>query len=98
MARTLDASIPDSIKEIRACLKCKLIKTTEQFREEGCENCPNFTSVAKYTTPTFYGMITMLDPDRSWVARWQRSERLARGCYAIQTIGALPTVTYDDYD
>ncbi|KAH9795237.1 transcription elongation factor SPT4 [Citrus sinensis] len=37
------AQIPTSFgHELRACLRCRLVKTYDQFRESGCENCPFF--------------------------------------------------------
>lgn len=55
-----NAPIPDKLKQLRACLSCKLIKTTEQWREGGCENCVaedkfNGIDSMTYTTPTFKG-------------------------------------------
>lgn len=35
----LTADVPDSMKGIRACLRCTLLKTFEQFTDAGCENC-----------------------------------------------------------
>jgi hypothetical protein len=35
------ASRPDSVKRLRACTSCKLIKTYDQFLSECCENCPH---------------------------------------------------------
>ena len=52
------APIPDKLKLLRACLSCKLIKTTEQWRENGCENCQekyHGIDSINYTTPTFKG-------------------------------------------
>ena len=34
------ASVPNSLKAIRACKRCGILKTMEQFVEDGCENCP----------------------------------------------------------
>jgi hypothetical protein len=31
--------IPDSVRHLRACLNCCLIKTMSQFKSNGCENC-----------------------------------------------------------
>ncbi|CAN1126348.1 Transcription elongation factor SPT4 homolog 2, partial [Linum perenne] len=37
------AQIPTSYgHELRACLRCHLVKTSDQFRDSGCENCPFF--------------------------------------------------------
>lgn len=34
------ADIPENMKDLRACLRCALIKNFKQFYEHGCENCP----------------------------------------------------------
>jgi hypothetical protein len=33
------AATPSSLKQLRACKTCRLIKTTKQFLEDACENC-----------------------------------------------------------
>jgi len=84
-------STPRSIKSLRACLKCKLIKSYTDFEKEGCDNCKDLEDVAvnQYTTPTFHGMIAMMQPSESWVARWQRQDGKVRGLYAILVVGEL---------
>ncbi|XP_021887493.1 transcription elongation factor SPT4 homolog 1-like, partial [Carica papaya] len=56
------AQIPTSFgHELRACLRCRLVKTYDQFRESGCENCPFFKMdddherIVDCTTPNFNG-------------------------------------------
>lgn len=40
VADLANASVPQSIRGIRACKRCGILKTLEQFVNEGCENCP----------------------------------------------------------
>ena len=32
-------TVPKTIKNMRACLVCSLIKTFDQFESDGCDNC-----------------------------------------------------------
>jgi transcription elongation factor SPT4 len=34
------ATTPSSLKGVRACKRCGILKTLDQFIEDGCENCP----------------------------------------------------------
>ena len=64
-------SYPSSLKQLRACTQCRLIKTENQFKKEGCENCGiNPKEILQYITPHFKGMIAVMDPKYSWAARW----------------------------
>ena len=45
-------TVPKSLKQLRACLVCSLIKTFDQFESDGCDNCelrqirsPSFSSL-----------------------------------------------------
>jgi RNA polymerase subunit RPABC4/transcription elongation factor Spt4 len=47
-----------------------------QFQEEGCDNCSagamDDEDVATECTPNFSGIIAIMDPEKSWCARWTR--------------------------
>jgi transcription elongation factor SPT4 len=98
--RSDQADLPPSMKHLRACLSCKLIKTYDQFRDDQCENCENFSTVSNFTTPTFYGMMAMMKPDASWTARWQRQTRFVAGLYALKVVGEVRSEMdqLDDFD
>ncbi|KAG5871984.1 hypothetical protein JTB14_025736 [Gonioctena quinquepunctata] len=90
-------SIPKDLRGLRACLVCSLIKSFDQFENEGCDNCDEFLrmknnhdNVYDCTSSNFDGMISMMSPDDSWVAKWQRVNRFCRGVYAISVSGRLP--------
>eukprot|EP00243_Klebsormidium_subtile_P006456 TRINITY_DN2747_c0_g1_i1.p2 TRINITY_DN2747_c0_g1~~TRINITY_DN2747_c0_g1_i1.p2 ORF type:complete len:122 (-),score=15.36 TRINITY_DN2747_c0_g1_i1:631-996(-) len=91
MAETLQAAaVPtDFGRSLRACLRCSLVKTFEQFLEAGCENCDFFVMerdkdrVLECTTHNFSGVIALMHPDASWVARYQRIGKFVPGCYAV---------------
>jgi transcription elongation factor SPT4 len=69
----------------------------QRFLKEGCPNCEDFLHLAgsmdaiiDCTSQVFEGLITLADPARSWVAKWQRLDGYVRGVYAIKVSGQLP--------
>jgi transcription elongation factor SPT4 len=40
VADLAEASVPTAVRGIRACKRCGILKTIDQFANEGCENCP----------------------------------------------------------
>lgn len=82
------ATRPNDLKHLRACTSCHLVKCLSQFLEEFCENCwrdwaggdlPSsmgtkdaFDIANERTTTDFEGMVSMMRPKGSWVARWLR--------------------------
>lgn len=72
-------------------------QTVEQFEYDGCDNCESFLRMKKnkdkvmdVTSNNFDGMIALMSPEDSWVAKWQRINRFTKGVYAISVSGRLP--------
>jgi transcription elongation factor SPT4 len=42
------------------------------------------------TSQVFEGLITLADPAKSWVAKWQRLDGYVKGVYATKVSGQLP--------
>lgn len=55
-----------------------------------------FDQVQECTSSIFEGLISMIDPAHSWVAKWQRLEGYVRGVYAIKVVGSVssPCVSF----
>ena len=96
--------IPDGTKNLRACTKCHLLKTRDQFVNEGCNNCDYFDSdapkrkrediVDKNTTALFEGVVAMITPGNGWVSNWQGIPRLFTNnhdCCGTHTHTTKPT-------
>ncbi len=68
----MDYSYPNSLKKLRACINCHLIKTESQFLKDGCDNCTsiNLNEISNYITSNFKGMIAITYPQGSWCAKW----------------------------
>ncbi|ERT02359.1 transcription elongation factor SPT4 [Sporothrix schenckii 1099-18] len=88
---------PGQQRYLRACMVCSIVMTFQRFREEGCPNCEEFLHLAgspeqidTCTSQVFEGLITLANPNKSWVARWQRLDGYVRGVYAIKVSGQLP--------
>eukprot|EP01092_Planopodium_desertum_P002484 TRINITY_DN141039_c0_g1_i1.p1 TRINITY_DN141039_c0_g1~~TRINITY_DN141039_c0_g1_i1.p1 ORF type:complete len:149 (+),score=6.01 TRINITY_DN141039_c0_g1_i1:40-447(+) len=99
------SAVPNPLRQLRACLSCGLIKSTAQFRLNGCEVCPFIdmkddpARIAETTSTSFEGMIAMIDPKASWVAKWQRMrdfKHFHKGCYAISVRGELPAYVVEN--
>jgi transcription elongation factor SPT4 len=98
------APVPNNLKTIRACKRCGLLKTLEQFYEYGCENCSflrmedNMERVNACTTAFFEGQAAVLDPRDSWAAKWIRVDAFLPGVYAISVTGQLDRETEEDLE
>lgn len=89
--------VPSSMRNMRACLLCSLIKTCDQFEVNGCENCEEWLQlkgdrerVYNCTSSAFEGIISLMQPNDSWVAKWQHIVGQERGVYALSVDGKLP--------
>ncbi|KAJ1926760.1 transcription elongation factor spt4 [Tieghemiomyces parasiticus] len=89
--------VPQDKRQLRACLLCSLIKNQSQFLKSGCENCEevlrmrgNNERVLDCTSSNFNGFVAMMRPGESWLSRWQRIEKYAKGLYAAQVSGRIP--------
>ncbi|KAJ4302126.1 transcription elongation factor spt4 [Collariella sp. IMI 366227] len=88
---------PNQQRYLRACMVCSIVMTYARFRDEGCPNCEEFLhlqnspdQIESCTSQVFEGLITLADPSRSWVAKWQRLDTYVRGVYATKVSGQLP--------
>ncbi|TFK25065.1 transcription initiation protein spt4 [Coprinopsis marcescibilis] len=83
--------------KLRACLLCSIVQLPSDFKRNGCPNCDdilqlkgNVDRVNSCTTALFEGVIAVVDPDNSWVAKWQRTSQKVRGIYAVRVRGRVP--------
>jgi transcription elongation factor SPT4 len=104
VAELAQASVPSNLKTVRACKVCGLLKTQEQFYDDGCDNCPfldladNMEKVNACTTAFFEGQAAIMDPRESWASRWIRTENFLPGVYAITVTGELDRDTVEELE
>uniref|UniRef100_A0A8B9LUD4 SPT4 homolog, DSIF elongation factor subunit n=1 Tax=Astyanax mexicanus TaxID=7994 RepID=A0A8B9LUD4_ASTMX len=72
-------------------------QTIDQFEYDGCDNCESYLQmkgnremVYECTSSSFDGVIAMMSPEDSWVAKWQRIGNFKAGVYAVTVTGRLP--------
>ncbi|TFK64907.1 transcription initiation Spt4 [Pluteus cervinus] len=104
---TVGSTVPSTIKskQLRACLLCSIILLPAEFRKTGCPNCEELMQmkgspdrIATCTTTYFDGVISVIDPETSWVARWQRTSKYVRGVYAVRVKGRIPEDVESELD
>lgn len=85
------------LRNLRACMVCSIVQTASAFFKSGCPNCESVLSlqnsqdaIAECTSQVFDGLITLIDPQTSWVAKWQRLTQYVPGVYAVRVVGQLP--------
>lgn len=88
---------PSQQRNMRACMVCSIVRTSQQFLNSGCPNCESFLeltgngdAIQDCTSQVFDGLLTVSNTSKSWVARYQRLEGYVPGVYAIQVEGILP--------
>lgn len=81
------------------------VQPTQRFFREGCPNCEDFLrlqgssdAIQDCTSQVFEGLITLADPSKSWVAKWQRLDGYVRGVYATKVAGILPEDVVDSME
>eukprot|EP00347_Sterkiella_histriomuscorum_P003826 403362791 len=75
--------VPDAVRGQQACTGCGLILTSSQWKENG--SCPNCKDEAHLeTTNDFGGVVALMHPKESWVAKWNNFTKFVPGLYAIQ--------------
>ncbi|GAA6061170.1 hypothetical protein JCM10212_005756 [Sporobolomyces blumeae] len=94
-----------SVKKLRACLMCSFVASASEFRREGCPNCEDRLEmkgdserVMMCTTGQFDGTIALINPQESWVAKWQRNAKHLPGVYAVRVTGQLPEEIIEDLE
>ena len=93
------AQPPTSMKGLRACLRCGLIKEFSQFYDIGCENCPMLDmfedqkKVSLCTSAFFAGSCAIVDPAQSWIAKWLQMTSAKPGLYAVDITGEFDEET-----
>ncbi|KAJ8085838.1 transcription elongation factor spt4 [Marasmius sp. AFHP31] len=92
-------------KHLRACLLCSLVMAGTDFRAKGCPNCEEILQlrnspdrISTCTTAYFDGIIANINPESSWVAKWQRTGNYAKGIYAVRVKGRIPEDVEADLD
>lgn len=97
MAQSANYVGPGQQRHLRACMVCSVVQTMSRFIKEGCPNCEEFLHlqgsqelIQDCTSQVFEGLITVANPEKSWVARWQRIDKYVKGVYATKVSGILP--------
>lgn len=91
-----------SMFRLRACISCRLIMSEDQFFERGCGNCAflqmdgDRRRTLDCTSSNFSGLISVMDPQKSWAARFNNLGDVIPGCYAISVVGELPESINDE--
>ena len=65
----------------------------------GCPNCEEYLNLRGSSdaindccSQVFEGLITLVDPQTSWVAKWQRLQGYVPGTYAVKVVGIVSSL------
>ena len=89
--QSVEKYVPAGEKHLEACSRCRLIMTAEQW--DSIDECPNCKSTNPILHDDFVGMVSLIMPNVSWVARYGFGDMKNRipGIYALQ----IPTAEED---
>lgn len=80
--------VPTEDKHLAACCQCRLILNERQWTKlDGA--CPNCKSSHTELTVDFVGMVSLIQPTHSWVAKWNDLKKRVPGVYAISVGGPV---------
>mmetsp|Transcript_9203 Transcript_9203/g.24840 ORF Transcript_9203/g.24840 Transcript_9203/m.24840 type:complete len:113 (-) Transcript_9203:656-994(-) len=75
VAELMQANVPTAMRGIRACKRCGLLKTMDQFMNDGCDNCPFLDMVSRSDSwrcdAAIFGVLCAM----LWCAAEQRKQR-----------------------
>ena len=75
------ANVPDSESGLECCLSCGIILSRKQWSQRDHEFCPN--GCHGETTTEFSGVVSVMLPRQSWVARYNGKREQVPGVYAL---------------
>ena len=80
---TSSYSYPKTMKKLRACIECKLLKTEGEWIESKlvCDNCGNIRE--DQLTSNHKGIIAFTEPQYSWAAKWLNRTDIIPGLYCL---------------
>ncbi|KAJ3041133.1 transcription elongation factor spt4 [Rhizophlyctis rosea] len=98
--------VPTDKRRLRACLLCGIVKSSSDFQKSGCPNDSDLLENAvgkrpsseRYTSASFSGMVGLMKPNGSWVAKWQGNDKCVEGIYAIRVHGKISEQLADDLE
>lgn len=100
--RQRNGEVEQTMLKLRACINCHLVLSEDQFYDNGCGNCPHLQMdgdrrrILDCTSSNFSGLISIIEPQKSWAAKFNRLGDNVTGCYAISVVGDLPESVRED--